>query len=65
VDKPYWQSKTFVFNLAVLLCTFAVDLPAELRALGVPEIWAVRVSTIANIGLRFISVAKITFSSSR
>ncbi len=64
-SKPFWQSKTFWFNFALLMFTFLVDVPKELRALGVREDLALRVATIGNMGLRFISVAQITLSARR
>lgn len=65
MDKPWYRSKTIWLNLALLVFTFLVDLPAQLRDLGVDEQTAMRVATIGNIGLRFLSVAKITFAATR
>lgn len=62
MDKRPWASKSLWFNVAVLAVTFMVDMPAELRALGVPEVYALRVATIANMGLRLISVGRIVFA---
>lgn len=61
-SKSWLHSKTLWFNAAVLLFTYMVDLPAELRALGMSEQTALRVSTIANMGLRFLSTARIVFA---
>lgn len=60
-SKPFYASKTFWFNAALLTGTFLVDLPKELKELGVPESSAVMVATVGNMILRFLSVARITF----
>ena len=61
--KPWYQSKTVWINVGVLIFSFLVDLPAELRELGVSDDAALRIGTIGNIGLRLISTAKLVLSS--
>ena len=62
MDKSFLYSKTFWFNCGLLLFSFLVDLPTELKELGVPEEYALRFATVGNMGLRFLTAARVTFS---
>lgn len=62
VVKPWWQSKTIWFNLAVLAATFLTDPSNELTTLGIDPRYAERGVAIGNLILRLVSTAQIVWS---
>jgi hypothetical protein len=61
MSKPFYQSKTFWFNLAVLVGTFLVDPNNDLETFGITSAWVQRTVAAGNIILRFASTAQLVF----
>jgi hypothetical protein len=60
--KPWYQSKTIIFNLAATVAAFAVTAIEPLRALMSPTAYLIASTAVglANVALRFITSQPLT-----